>query len=266
VTLDLSSVHAKLGRGEDLARAVEDEIRAWQSTNPYSISYETNADSTRYSAIFHVHNLPQAERWSLMIADSIHNFRCVLDHLVYAIAVHEFRADPPPYADELMFPICDTNERFEREIKRHRLGDISSPMRAVVELFQPYNRSYPKLPPILAMLRDFENVNKHKLLQVVFSAVSAGNIGFTGPPFCVDDCRVVIEKGEIKDGTEIVAVIFDRPHPNMKFDRMECTVVLALTHKLGIGGISNRDDCTALVNLIRDEINSVVNAVSGNVV
>jgi hypothetical protein len=265
VPISLKSADAKLGRAEYHAKTVEDEIGAWRETKPYSISYRTNANSTRYSAIFRAVSDPPIEKWSLAIADSIHNFRCALDHLIYAAAVAE-STDPPPHADSLMFPICDTNEAFRRDVKKHRLGNLSAPVRAVVELFQPYNRPYPKLPPILSMLRDFENANKHKLLQVLFTAVNSGNVGFTGPLVAPGtNATFWANKGELKDGAEIGAVIFDRPTPNMRFDRFECIVVFALTHKRAIDGIGDRDDCIALMYLIADEVKRIINSVSAAV-
>ena len=267
--LDLSSARAKLNRATEHAKAVESEIRAWGDTQPYSLTYETNADSTRYSVFIKFNGGATAapiERWSLMIADSIHNFRCALDHLVYSVAIAESGQDPPPLHDVLMFPICDNNTSFDREIKRRGLECISPPMRAIFELFQPYNRPYPKLPPLLAMLRDFENANKHRLLQLLFGAVSSGNIGFTGPPVPPETIVTLwAQAGEIKDGTEVVAFTFDRPTPNMQYDRSEIMMVFALPHKKAVDGTSNRDDATTLMHIIGEEISTLIDSVAANI-
>lgn len=266
MALDLTSVYAKLGRANEHAKAVEKEIREWADRDSYGLSYETNADSTRYSTVLHIHRKPDIERWSLIVADSIHNFRCVLDHLVYCVAVHESSADPPPDANSLMFPICDSDEGFQGDIKKRRLGAISDPVRTVIKFFQPYNRPYPKLPPLLAMLRDFENANKHKLLQLVFAAISTADIGFSGP--IVPDgteARFYPHQGELKDGTEITAIVFSRPTPDMKYDRANFTFVFALTHKPGPGGVSDRDDATALLSLFDGEIRVLIEAVAAKV-
>jgi hypothetical protein len=138
VPLDLASVYAKLSRAEEHAKAVEEEIKRWVDTKPYSLSFQTNADFTRYSIIIHLHNAAPIQQWSLMIADSVHNFRCALDHLVYTVAILEAGGTiPPPYGEKLMFPICDNSESFEGGIRKWRLGSISVPVRAVFELFQP---------------------------------------------------------------------------------------------------------------------------------
>jgi len=269
MALDLASVNTKLGRALEHAKAVEDEIRAWNDTKPYSIVYKTNADSTRYSAVLQSNKgatPAPVEHWSLMVADSIHNFRCALDHLVYAVAILESGQDPPPYADKLMFPICDGKAGFDGDVKRWKLGTISPPMRAAFELFQPYHRPYPKLPPLLSMLRDFENVDKHKLLRVLLSVIATGNIGFVGPVIA-DGTRgmFLTTKGQIKDGTEVAAFVFDRPTPNMKYDRTEIMMVFALPHRKASDGVSDRDDATSLLDLIGKEVQTAIDAVAGNV-
>jgi hypothetical protein len=267
--LDLSSVDAKLGRAIEHAKAVENEIKTWASGKPYSLSYETNADCTRYSTLIHFNKsvpLAPVKQWSLMVADSIHNFRCALDHLVYAAAIAESKQDPPPQSDKLMFPICDSKVNFDLDLKRRKLGDISAPMRAVFELFQPYNRPYPKLPPLLAMLRDFENADKHKLLRLLFTCVSTGDIGFTGPPLAGGTKLVFhANKGEITDGAEVVAFIFDRPTPQMRYDRSNFTMVFALPHQKAGDGVSDRDDATTLMELIGTEIRTVIDSVAGTI-
>ena len=265
--LDLSSVKAKLSRAIEHAKSVEDEIRSWGNTDPFFLTYEVNSDSTRYSVIHRFKPgaiAPEIERWSLIVADSVHNFRCALDHLVYAVAVAESREEPPPWADKLMFPICDDESGFNYEVeKRGRLGTISKPMRAVFELFQPYKRPYPRLPPVLSMLRDFENSDKHKLLRVLFTALSSGNVGFFGPSGGAQ-ATLWAYKGEVKDGAEIAAFTFDRPTPNMKFDRVEFLLIFAMKHKEVTGGISDRDDATTLLRLIGEEVSTVIDSIAVN--
>lgn len=114
--LDLSSVDAKWLRAQEHAQTVKNEVRSWMDTNPYSVTKESNVDFTRYSIVLHVTSEPQIERWGLMIGDSIHCLRCVLDHLIYAMAVYESGQDPPPGADGLQFPICDSSENFARDL------------------------------------------------------------------------------------------------------------------------------------------------------
>ena len=48
------------------------------------------------------------------------------------------------------------------------LGQISEPVRAIFESLQPYNRPDPTLPPLLRILRELNNVDKHRLLKLAY--------------------------------------------------------------------------------------------------
>lgn len=116
------------------------------------------------------------------------------------------------------------------------------------------------------MLRDFENANKHKLLQLVYAAMSTGEMGFTGPGLSSgQEFEFFINSGEIKDGTEIAAFVFDDPAPKYKFDKFNGLMVFALRHKRGIDGVSDRDDATALLELIREEVRTATNTITTTV-
>jgi hypothetical protein len=228
-------------------------------TTPYSVTKEPNSDFTRYSLILHVAKEPLTERWSLMIGDAIHCLRCVLDHLIYAIAIHESGQDPPPKGDALQFPICDSSNKFAGERER-RLKTISSPVRAVIESLQPYNRPHPDLPPLLSLIRDFDNMDKHKLLTLAVSTIAQGNLGFKGPDVPPDRIVKFTAWEHLEDGAEIAAFSFDRPTPNMEYDRVELDAVLALSHKKGPGGHS-RTDFSALLNRLIAEVHTVISQV-----
>src|ERR1017187_4781931 len=49
----------------------------------------------------------------------------------------------------------------------------------VIESKQPYNRGHAELPPIMALLNAFNNIDKHRLVQVTYNCNSAGQISFT---------------------------------------------------------------------------------------
>lgn len=138
-------------------------------------------------------------------------------------------------------------------------------MRTIIEKCQPYNRTYPDLPPLLLILNTLENADKHRLLRVAFSAIVTGNIGFTGPAVEGGSTPVIwVNHGEIKDGAEIVTYTFDRPTPNMKFDRFEFYIGVSLWHgkrdPSGPDG-SDRTDVASLLALLNKEVREVVDFV-----
>jgi hypothetical protein len=264
MTIQIESIKAKLQHAEGYLNSIENEVKSWMNDHPYSITRQTNSDSTRYSLILRINKQPPLQRWSLVTGDIVHNLRCALDHLVYAIAIHESGQDPPPSGNKLMFPICDTGAIFRDESNR-RLVTLSDRVRTAIETVQPYNRPHTELPPLLAILRDFNNTDKHRLLHLVYSSVSLGDIGFCGPSANIGTkCQFFANTGELKDGAEIATFIFERPTPDMQYDRIIFDVILALWHGKRDPSDSvfhERSDFISLLQILTDEVKTVVDIV-----
>jgi hypothetical protein len=272
MTLDLSSVRAKLAHSAEHAQAVKNEVMAWMDRNPYSVLQKVNANSTRYGVVIRVNEPPPFYRWSLIIADCIYSLRCCLDHLVYAIACHEAVPKSPSHEGRLQFPIAKDRADFDDAvICRKQLGTISDPVRTAIESYQPYNRLHADLPPLLSILRELSNQDKHKLLPLVLHSAVTYEFGmdFGGVDVSDRDPRFVPSSGEIEDGAEVGAVTFNRPTPNMRFDRTIVHVVIAMRH-------SKRDPATPtsyewtdfkpLLNFLSAEVRQIIYEVSAKVV
>jgi hypothetical protein len=217
-----------------------------------------------------VNEVPPLQRWSLFIADAFNNLRNALDHLVYAIAIHESVPNLPPHERRLQVPITDSKVKFDEAINdRHLLGQISDPVRAAIENAQPFNRPHPTLPPLLAILRDFTNSDKHKLLHLALATVIQGDIGFAGNLPLGTDCVAIPFTGEIEDNTEIFAIACNRSTPDMDFDRHVIDITVAIRHAkrdpLGEDA-TGRTEFTALYRDMSSTVRSVIYGVSDRVV
>jgi hypothetical protein len=261
--LDLTSVRAKITRAQEHAQSLKNEIVAWNERHPYSISTQANDDFTRYSIYIRVIEPPPITRWKLMFADSIHNLRHALDHHVRAVAIAETGQEPPANEKALQFPIEDSASEFA-VVCRKRLGKISAPVVAIFEKAQPYNRPHPDLPPLLSILRDLTNGDKHRLPPLAYAAVAQGHVGFKridGGPIH-EKWEQFAESREIKGDTEIFAMQTDRPTPDMCFDRTEFLVPICVWHgkrEASAPEGSDRTDATGLLNLLSTEVRSVIN-------
>jgi hypothetical protein len=264
MSLNLDSVNAKLQRAEQHMQSLQNEITAWMATEPYVTRPVVNADSTRYSIIAYlVGKEPPLQAWTLVVGDSLHNLRCALDHLVYAIAVHESGTDPPPDENKLMFPIAATLVKFNESAQRIRT--LSAPVRDAIEAVQPYRRPHPKLPPPLAILRDLENIDKHRLLRLAFAGIGDAEIELGGVPNpYAGQPELTSNAGDIKDGTEVVAFVFNAPNPGMKFVKAKTDLMISLWH--GKKDPSDhpwheRNECHTVLTLLTSEVRTVVNTV-----
>src|SRR5438309_942863 len=102
---DYSSMWAKLCRAEELLNRLDAEVETWRKLKPYSCEPTRNQELTHYAITVRVFRKPDIIRWSLQVADIIHNLRCALDHMLWAIVVHESLPNDPVGADHLQFPV-----------------------------------------------------------------------------------------------------------------------------------------------------------------
>lgn len=230
--------------------------------HPYSISKEVNADSTRYSLVLRENEPAPLQRWTLGMADALNNLRTVLDYLVYAVAVSESGNNPPPYDGRLQFPITDGRADFDEAVRTRRLGEISESVRATFEMFQPYNRPHPTLPPVLRILRELNNTDKHRMIRLAYGAISKGNFGFQGAfPQDGRQWKAFPNMGEVKDSAEIFTMICDRLTPNMEWDQTIAEIVIAIWHgKRDPTGPewSDHTEIGALFEAISHEVRTVI--------
>jgi len=267
---NLDSVHGKIERAEFHAKTLFDEINLWLQSNPFEIRKVVNGDSTRYSIIAYlVGTEPPIKRWTLMVGDCVHNLRCALDHLVYAIAVHESEKEPPPDERTLMFPITDTPENFIAN--DFRIASLSDPVKRAIEGVQPFKRPHTALPPILGLIRDYDNVDKHRLLRMANASIGEGDITLEGTSNTPGNNPTFIPftKEALQDKDELFAAVFALPAPNLRFSKVDVDMLIALFHRRRDSSdppSAERSECITLMKQLIAEVKEVVGLVSAAVV
>ncbi len=150
----------KIDRARQHCVELERAANEWLETKPYR--FRTDYDPVANVRVIRLEQAPIVPRdLCAIIGDAVHNLRASLDHFVYRIAVIESHQDPPPKAGKLAFPICVTKDGFDR--RRQWLGDISAPMRASLEEFQPF-RTHHVNPreSALWILDELDIIDKHR--------------------------------------------------------------------------------------------------------
>jgi hypothetical protein len=254
---EFASCWLKIGRAEEHLNSFKTEFPEWDHKHPYVISRKCNAEGSRHSLVIDIVVPPPIDRWSLIAADCIHNLRSALDNWIYALAVKQTGSVQPPHHNRLQFPITDTPEAFQQALSGHRLASVSSAAQGRVEALQPYNRKHAQLPPLLGMLRDFDDKNKHRLLNVAFQQVHDGRFSFKRP--VIGTPKVFYSLTGIKSGTEVAFFLIDPPQPSIDYE-YEVSLVICLDHALSP---LNRSwsELGYLLRLLIDEVTSIVNAV-----
>lgn len=271
MSLELASVNAKLGRAEEHRGTLYDEISHWYKAPPYRAVPETNADFTKHSVWIERTKTPEPniERWSLIFGDAVHNLRAVLDHLIYAVAIHQTGRNPPPGERALAFIIERSVDDFAAKRSRMKPNALSSSVWAAIEGVQPFNRKHNILPPLLQLIADLDNMDKHRLPH-----------GFMATPTEID---VTLEGsvspgiyktgqggffGELKHRTEVMWVSFNGPAPDMKYRINLVETVFAIAH--GKREVTDEDwkgrtEASALLTEMIAEVKAIIPLIVGAV-
>ena len=127
--------------------------------------------------VSHVPDLGQVFDVAGIIAgDYFHNLRSALDYAIYELSL-AYRDGTLENPEDPQFPICDHKTEFDRVLGEY-LGQMNPLYHALVERYQPYKsldtRYSVGLPfhPLQA-LRDFNNTDKHRLLNVTMLSTSS---------------------------------------------------------------------------------------------
>ncbi len=149
--------------------------------------------------------------WSALVGDLFHNLRTSLDHLAHQLVLVSGRE--PTLTTQ--FPIHLTPPRTRCSQKR-TLPDISpgvrEDIRKVLEVVQPYSGTQRNHG--LDLLRDLDNIDKHRRLVVV-AAAAESTISTTvgGDPSAPPSSTTVFTRNPIEHDEVIAIVTYERPYP-----------------------------------------------------
>jgi len=186
----------------------------------------------------------------LMAGDAVHNFRTVLDHIVWELAFIDgggIAGGVEPKGN-VQFPIIQRTSRnptwlscsrkFEVEAKR-LLENVSMRHRAMIKRHQPYHSWPEDEPHPLSMLSDLDNDDKHRVLQPVFSAASEIT---TIHPKYGRDCQAIGEAVNeniigrpLEVGTKVLTVPINvtGPHPYLDV-KAAASLYIAFRNGMGV--------------------------------
>jgi len=258
---ELANCWLKIGRAEEHAKAVSEEILAWKNTEPYSITSHRDTQGHHHHLDIHFDSRLNRDRWSVICGDCVHNLRSALDHLIYAVAVHESGINPPPDERILQFPIADDAGRFAKQ--SWHIQSLSQAVRAIIESVQPYNRPHHFLPPLLGILRDFDDTDKHRLLNVAVHRQQSGNLELEFGLAYRFGGAIEWNNGDLTDGAQIVAFTVQPPTRNVK---CHYTIILAvgLCHAPGPNGVIVTP-VEQILPLLCEEVRTIVNVIGTKV-
>ena len=166
-----------------------------------------------------IRDMPEL-RWGLEFGECIQALRSSLDHALVEIAAIKEGTwpNPPTKEDVIQFPICDDPSDFKKAL--WHLGDLRNDAAVVrrIEGMQPYSRPASPNRPLLTLLRELNNRDKHRVITIARGHVvdmtfnihnGTGQRLYTFPQ---------MHAGPVEDKTALIVFHFDRPQPDVQMN------------------------------------------------
>lgn len=168
----LDGCRAKIARASELCEILSTEIGGYLQgeSPPYEIIREHRADGLEYTFVAKGHAGPPL-KFAVVAGEIIHHLRSSLDHLIHSLVVSKGKSPTKNH----QFPICDTPQSFKELLRRGYIQSIGPNASQIVESVQPFQSPTPD-DTILAVVRDLNNEDKHRLLVVTTTVMRIGNV------------------------------------------------------------------------------------------
>ena len=221
MTYDPMGSTVKFTRACEHLEAIKTIVETWSKETTYKTIAEPDPERSglvnceRYLARITGPEFPDI---SALLGDCLHNFRSVLDHMIWFASVVN-KGEPPPGPKRISFPAWDCRDTY----KAKGLHAVAPEVKAYVETLQPYHagddaRSHP-----LWVVSELDNVDKHRQLHIVQHVALKPEVSFTSTS---DGPWVeTMEAGPVEDGT-ILARLFTP----VSFAGNDVEVNLNITH------------------------------------
>jgi len=199
----------KLRRAVQHLTTLDEQIYDWLD-GAYRYVAEIDPQSGKKHIRVKVLNPPPATL-RLLIGDCLHNFRSALDNLAYELAVAHHRGPlPHPYFKDSEFPIF--KGPMKPRDRRKKIGCIHPRAQVIIRRLQPYQHPTTYWLDPLWQLHQLNNVDKHRLPNVIQFATVAGAY-FPDSPTRPPDLQVYM--GPLTDGRKVATYT---PPPNEPVD------------------------------------------------
>jgi hypothetical protein len=186
----LDGPRLKVRRAESEIQALRLVEKTFRKNSDYRvIKAEFNPKSGKYRYRVRIGSAPPDPEWGVWIGEIAHNLRSALDGLVHQLALQHLPRGKAP-AGNTQFPIflLGKTKRTYRGTKnliahfegmelrngRSMIRDLKPEHQTSIERLQPYKSGRRGLQCPLYWLKEINNADKHRLIQVVGSKVGAG--------------------------------------------------------------------------------------------
>jgi hypothetical protein len=157
----------KLRRASDQFGALKEAIKTFFDSKPYSFRNQVDPE-TEIAWRLVCANGVLDPMWNVVIGEIVHDYRCVLDYLVYQLVVRD--AGAPPTDNKSQFPIFKTRAGFDSRGVPLMLRGVGREGIAFIEAAQPFATGEGEKSH-LWQLQELSNRDKHRSIVIASAAV-----------------------------------------------------------------------------------------------
>ena len=205
--IDLSGARVKLDRAQEQLLVLGETLATFAEDEPYQLVGQVVPGATEYLVDYRyvVTDLrPTRPEFAAHIGEILHNFRSMLDYLVYASATrHSFSTQFPIFHRASDWPA--KSPPMMRNVPQRYVR--------IVEESQPYHFADPA-EHTLSKLNYLSNTDKHRLLNTTATALSDAAPTFLPEQDVAVIHDVVMNVGVLEEGGELVRLVIEPSGPD----------------------------------------------------
>jgi hypothetical protein len=205
--IDLSGARTKLDRAQQQLLELGETLAAFAADEPYQLveKVDPGASEDLLDYRYIVTDLkPTRPEFAAHIGEILHNFRSMLDYLVYASATrHSFSTQ---------FPIFHRASDWPAK-SGPMMRNVPPQYARIVEQAQPYHLPDPS-EHTLSKLNYLSNTDKHRLLNTTATALSDAAPTFLPEQDVAAIHDVVMNVGVLDEGGELVRLVIEPSGPD----------------------------------------------------
>ncbi len=161
----LEGCWAKLGRASETLEVLTSEIEVFnqEATKKIQMWGALAGDGLEY-VVMAKGEVAIPTRFAVLTGEIVHHMRSSLDHLVCALVL----ANGGTVTKQHQFPICSNRDLYKASREKGSLRGLKPSTCRIIEDQQPYKQANP-IDTILAVVQEYDNRDKHRLLLVTSS-------------------------------------------------------------------------------------------------
>lgn len=167
---EVDIVWARLERCKDHFESFGTTWAEHLATQPHSPKVEVDKDGNGRLALIRHKEPPLV--LSLFLGEFLYELRAALDNALYAAAIIDSGKNPPPKAESLEWPICQTEKAWKNH-RNGRLSALSQELQEDLYSIQPFKAESPAWN-CLAILNDMARIDRHRAVHFITSFASDG--------------------------------------------------------------------------------------------